>query len=269
MRLRMNVIHFLLIIQGAAYGPVWCWYASRMVDCSDEPWGVLSLVTAVALVLRRPAVRLGRQTLWAPSVLMILYAASYPYVPHLVRAGLAVTSLGCTLSMVRFRTVLDAPTVGLLVLSLPIMSSLQFYLGYPLRVISGSLSVPLLQLGGLSVALEGTCMRWGSDLVAIDVPCSGVKMLWAGLFLTLIAASTKALSPGRTLLAVSGATMCVIMANALRAAALFYMEAGIVTLPGWFHDGIGLSIFFGVALVTLCLVHRLSGGNVCVELSHT
>lgn len=269
MRFRLNNGIVLLIIQLVAFGPVWYWYVSRMMDGSDEPWGLVSLVAAVVLVLWRPTVQHGSQSLWVPSALMVLYAVTYPHVPPLVRAGLAVTALGCTISALRFRALFDAPTIGLLLLSLPVVSSLQFYLGFPLRIVSGALSIPLLQLGGLSVSLEGACLRWGSSLIAIDAPCSGVKMLWAGLFLTLIAASYHGLSPKRTSLAAFGATISVILANALRTSALFYMEAGIVPMPSWCHEGIGLSAFFGLALLTLLMVHKLAGGELCAGLSRT
>src|SRR5262249_56914005 len=75
---------------------------------------------------------------------------------------------------------------GLVALALPVLPSLQFTLGYPMRVVSATLSVGLLQAHGLMVARQGTFLVWRGELIQFDAPCSGVNMLWAGLLLTLM-----------------------------------------------------------------------------------
>src|SRR5262249_39732051 len=127
--------------------------------------------------------------------------------------------------------------------SLPLMASLQFFLGYPLRSFIATLSVPLLRLNGLAVTREGTALDWAGRLVEIDAPCSGVKMLWAGMFLTFTRACLFRLNAGRTILAAAFAFATIVLGNVLRSTALFYIEAGIVNLPSFAHTGIGVVVF--------------------------
>ena len=70
---------------------------------------------------------------------------------------------------------------GLAVLALPLLSSLQFYAGYPLRVITAEASRWLLA-PGFSVAREGSSLLIDGRLVIVDAPCSGVQMVWLGYF---------------------------------------------------------------------------------------
>jgi exosortase/archaeosortase family protein len=49
-----------------------------------------------------------------------------------------------------------------------------------------------------------------------------------------------------------------IVGNVLRAASLFYIEAGLIAeAPPWWHDGIGIAAFIVSAAVTLWLLGRL------------
>jgi hypothetical protein len=48
----------------------------------------------------------------------------------------------------------------------------------------------MLALTGAAVHAEGTGLRWAGGLIEIDVPCSGIRMLWAGLHLALTAAAS-------------------------------------------------------------------------------
>ena len=258
----MSVGIGLSAAQFLAYVPVWHWYVLRMVDRSDEPWGLCALGVAI-LVFRRE----GRSDpaavpdLMLPSVIMVVYAATYWFVPHLVQAVLAMSALGCTLSAVRLGVRVHLPTLGLLVLALPVLPSLQFYVGYPLRVLSGALTAPLLQLGGYVVVREGAALRWGTELVSIDAPCSGMKMLWAGLFLAFAVSSFLRLGSWKTLFAAVCSVGLVIFANVWRSAALFYLEAGIVVMPGWCHDAVGVALFAGAALLITRFVYRIGGNH--------
>ena len=42
-----------LLAQFVTFWPVWRWYIERMVDGSDEPWGILALATVVILIVLR------------------------------------------------------------------------------------------------------------------------------------------------------------------------------------------------------------------------
>ena len=74
---------------------------------------------------------------------------------------------------------------GLMLLALPIIPPLQFYVGYPLRLATAFVSARLLSLHGLSIDAVGTCLDWNGTLIAVDAPCSGVRMLWTGLYLAM------------------------------------------------------------------------------------
>ena len=116
-----------------------------------------------------------------PATLALLaYAASFPFVPPLASALLAFAALGFSWSLWRHGTPFRPWTLGLALLGLPMAASLQFYLGYPMRVASGAVALVLLRLSGIPVVREGVYLRWGGELVMIDAPCSGIRMLWAG-----------------------------------------------------------------------------------------
>lgn len=249
----------LPVVQVVAFYPVFRWYIRRLTDGSDEPWGLAALGAALFLLALRRSDRVEREvSLILPALVTLVYAASYPFVPRLVQAALAVTALGFTASLLRLGKPLHLPTVGLLLLSLPIIPSLQFFLGYPLRVLSSALAAPLLQMCGFDVVADGTCLRWGDRLIFVDAPCSGIRTLWAGMFLSFAAASYFELTPVRTLAAATLAAFAVMLGNVLRCAALFYPEAGIVAVPSWSHDAVGLTMFAGVAFLTVSMSSRLA-----------
>ncbi len=250
----------LLAIQVAAYLPIWRWYLARMTDGSDEPWGLFAVSAALIALLVSREKRVSRDSdFLVPSVLIFVYAATYWHVPRLAQAMIAMTALSCTLSAIALGVRVHLPTLGMLLLSLPMVPSLQFYLGYPMRVLCGALTVPLLQLGGIAVVRDGTSLRWGSEIVSIDAPCSGVKMLWAGLFLAFILSSLLRLGPLRTVLAAVTAVCAVIFGNVWRSAALFYLESNILTIPEWCHEAVGVAVFTGVAVFILWFADRLGG----------
>ncbi len=57
-------------------------------------------------------------------------------------------------------------------------------IGYPLRSRSpGGACHSLIQLSGVPVIREGAVLSTGGELVVIDAPCSGAKMLWTGMYL--------------------------------------------------------------------------------------
>lgn len=229
-----------LTLQLVALWGAWAWTARRMADPSDEPWGLAALALAAFLGSGRDDA--DHPPGWIPGILTLAYALSYPFLFPLLRAGLAVLAVGALLASRRGR-VLDAPTTGLLLLALPVMPSLQFVLGYPLRALVAALTVPFLTGWGIAAARQGTCLAWRGQLVAIDPPCSGVKMLWAALVLAMGLAARRRLGPRRALALAAGATALVVAGNVLRSSSLFLVEVGIVPeLPGA-HGGIGLAAF--------------------------
>jgi exosortase/archaeosortase family protein len=250
-----------LLLVGAqvvAFWPVWRWYAVRVGDSSDERWGVLALATALLFVLtKKSSAHAVQHSLTLPSLITLLYVVTYPVFPPLARAGVAVTAIAVTVSIVRFGKLLHPGVLGLLWLSLPLVPSLQFYLGYPLRVLVASVAAPLLRLAGFAVIQEGTCLNWAGQLIWVDAPCSGVRMLWVGLYLTFTLVCLYRLRPFKTLILLIAALVAIIAGNVFRAVALFYLEAGIFPMPGWAHDYTGLVAFALVAAGIVAAVHLI------------
>jgi exosortase len=249
--------------QAIALIPVWAWYIARMTDGSDEPWGLVALITAAAL-LSLPAKTVERPapSFWLSGVVTALYAVICPFAPKLVQAAVGVVALGCAASAVRLGARVHFPLWGLLLLSLPVVASLQFYLGYPLRMASAAISAVLLQLEGIPVVMEGTCLLWGADVIAVDAPCSGVRMLWTALYIAFAAAWLYRLGNGRTALLAAAAVVAAVAGNGIRAAGLFHLEAKPAMAPAWLHEPVGVAVFAGMSACIVWMAHAMerSGG---------
>lgn len=236
-----------------AFWPVWVWYWSRVTDGSDEPWGVLALVTVVGTLLRQPIPRPVSWQITGACLIMIGYFATFHYTLPLIRAAMAMSALALILA--RAPSPLGMWT--LLLLSLPVVPSLQFYLGYPLRTLVAQTSEAVLHMGGLAVLREGTALRWAGETVLVDAPCSGLKMVWAGIYFAATLACCRRLGAVSTfvLLVVTG--MVIVAANILRSTLLFFKEAHIIAAPDWTHSAAGLLVFAVAALTIQWLCSRL------------
>jgi exosortase/archaeosortase family protein len=261
----------LLPLQVLALWPVWRWYWLRLGDGSDEPLGPLALGLALLLLWGR-----RREFRAEPSAFPLLVAglltltqAALSDWPPLVRALLGVTALGCTLAAFLPRPREAAPLWALLALSLPLVASLQFYGGYPLRLLAAEGAAFLLQVLGLPVLADGAGLRWGERLMLVDAPCSGVHMLWVALVMASAASGLASASPARLLLNNGLAVGLVLLGNVLRNAALFFKETGFIALPAWTHEGIGVALF-GMALVPVALICMKPSavGRACTHARH-
>ena len=85
-----------------------------------------------------------------------------------------------------------AAVIALFVLSLPLIASLQFYAGYPLRAMTAEGATQLLNLFGFDVARSGVAMSWEGRTILVDAPCSWVRMLWTASFLACALAVQRA-----------------------------------------------------------------------------
>lgn len=234
--------------------PVARWYIARISDGSDEPWGLAALAAAIIFAPRTGwAEPLARGRMFWLCGLVAIYAAGYAFVPPLGHALLFVTAIGITVGRRGF------PLAWwlLLVLSLPIIATLQFYLGYPLRLATTALCVPLLRLGGLHVTSKGTALHWAAETVIVDAPCSGIHMLWTGLFLAATLACWQRLDTRAAFRLLRRASCAVFVANVLRATALFCIESKVWPSPSWAHEGVGL-VLFGAAALTIYLASNSS-----------
>lgn len=235
-------------LQLLALTPVIWWFAKRLNDGSDEPLGLLTLSLALVLAWRdhkslitTPTARIAGAVLLALSVLAI------HWLPPMLRAGLAISGIATWYGIHR-----RSGLMGLLVLSLPLAASMQFFLGYPLRVAAAEGTVRLLELGSLVVVRTGTQIELGGHVVGVDPACGGVRMLWHALAAAMALAAIHRLTWRATFVGGLLAIALVIPANVLRATLLVVQECGY--LPGMMlgHDGIGL-ISFAIILLPLWL----------------
>jgi exosortase/archaeosortase family protein len=231
-----------------ALAPTWWWMGRRLVDGSDEPLGLLALAALAWLSWRcrgrlRPSPRLG----WLAAALVgaLLATASLGVLPPLVSALIGLAALGAGLAAFLPASVASAPVMGLAVLSLPLLASLQFYAGYPLRVITAEAARWLLA-PAFAVERLGVNLRVDGVLVIVDAPCSGVQMLWLAYFTACVIALHAARRNASFLARLPAVSAIVLAGNVLRNAVLVALEAG-GRVPGWMHEGVGL-----VALALVC-----------------
>jgi exosortase/archaeosortase family protein len=261
----MKRLLLIIGLQVVAFWDVWRWYVSRAVYSWDQPWGVLALIAAIVFLLasRKPWPQTDRSLL-LPTLLVVFYAATYFSFGPLARATVAFTALAVTTSSLRFGKSSHPGLFGLLYLSLPTLPTLQFFGGYPLRVVVAKIASAILRMSGFAVIPEGTCLNWAGKLIWIDAPCSGIKMLWAGLFLTFVVLCLYELPLLKTFLLLPLVGVVIMATNVFRAVALFYIEAGVLKAPSWGHEYAGVIAFVLEAAGIIGIVMLLRRRNECV-----
>lgn len=262
----------LFTLLAFACWPILFWFGRGSFDGSNDPWGLLALATAALVLWRAHPSLPPSRPLVLPAGFMLLYtAATLAGLAVSLRAMCAILAMVSLASTWRMGRRLDLPLVALGMLALPLTASLQFYCGYPLRVLAGVLAAALLKFNGLPLVLEGAVFLWDGRQIAIDAPCSGIRMLWAGSYLMAAAAALFRFTPRQTLAATALTLGTVIAANAIRAAALFYLEAGLVPLPAWAHEAAGMIVFLAAGLLIVHGLYRIERmqdeGRTCSPIS--
>jgi len=174
-------VGWLLAVLLAASWPHGVWLARRLTDGSDEPWGLLALLTVLALLVRaRGELEMPtRSALVASGALAVLAALLTFVVPPIFAAAAAMLALAAFITSALPRRP-SAPVLTLLMLALPVIASLQFYLGYPLRLATAHAAAPLLAAGGIDAQATGAALVWRGETILVDPPCAGIGMLWVG-----------------------------------------------------------------------------------------
>jgi len=236
----------------AALWPHWSYVARRLVDGSDEPWGVLAALTVIVLVVRDRAqlAQPTRSAVVASAVLAIAAAVAHLVLPDLAAAVVAMLALGLYLVHALRRPA--TPLVVLLLLTLPFIASLQYYLGFPLRLLVAHASAWLLTLGGLDAMAAGASIVHAGTTVLVDAPCAGIGMLWLGSFTAALLSYLQRADAPTTLVNGAAAATLVLLANIARNTVLFFPEAGLADWPAWSHEAVGMAAFMA-ALVPLAL----------------
>jgi exosortase/archaeosortase family protein len=245
----MRQAHLVLLLQLAAGWHAWSWYARRVRDGSDEPWGLLALLVLALLLPRSARYSLRSLDLGVLAGVNVALVLAYPWLPPLVRAAVCLLCVTAIVSRMTSDRAFYLGTWLLALLSMPVLATVQFYLGYPLRLAAAALATPMLRTMGLPAVREGVQLVIGSEVILVDVPCSGARMLWVGLFLAVTLACLLKLGAVRTLLACVLSLAAILFGNALRVATLTMIESSHVAGPPWLHDGVGVSSFIPVCLI--------------------
>ena len=243
-----------LLLPVLALWPVWTWSARRLTDGSDDPFGLVALAVLLLSVWRARGTlaespRLG----WLLAALGLSGVAllTQSGLPALLRAVLAVLAVISGLLALRAPRQPVLAWLGLGLLALPIISSLQFFAGFPLRLVTAEASRWLLQGLGFEVLRQGTALELGGRLVMVDAPCSGIQMAWVAYFTACATAAWLGLSDRRFLARLPLLGLIVLGGNILRNSLLVLKESGQVDGPAWLHEAIGLLVFVAVCALVL------------------
>jgi exosortase/archaeosortase family protein len=239
-----------LALLTVALWPTWWWMGQRMVDGSDDPLGVLALASLGVLLWQqrqrlRAAPRLGFQV--AALTGAVLTTALHGHAPDLLVALVGVLALAAGLIAFLPARVATAPVWGLSVLSLPLLASLQFYAGFPLRLVTAEASRWLLSLAH-TVERSGIALVVNGQLIIVDAPCSGVQMVWLGYFTACVVALACGRDNRAFLLRLPIVGVLVLLGNVLRNTVLVASQASSAPLPTWGHDAVGLLVLAAVCV---------------------
>ena len=240
---------WLMVSLLLATWPQWIWMARRMVDGSDDPLGVLALLALLAVVwVNRRGLRQSPDLSWLLAAMALMGAGAWAQanLPDLAAALLAMLGLVCGLRALLPRRVASAPLLVLAVLALPLMASLQYFVGYPLRVLVAEATLALMQAAH-HVQREGTALVVDGQLVLIDAACSGVQLAWMGYFSAACLALVRGLDTRRFLSRLPWVSVWVLGGNIVRSWLLVTLQANGQPLATWLHEGIGL-----VCLAVVC-----------------
>jgi exosortase/archaeosortase family protein len=240
---------FLLAIASL---PVISWFVRRLDDGSDEPLGLLVLALALILAWReRHSLQPGARARTAGAAVVLTSALCVGILPPMLRAAVFILGAGAWFGLHR-----KAGLMGLLILSLPVVASLQFYAGYPMRVAAAEGSIRLLELAGIVVARTGVNIELGGMAIAVDPACSGVRMLWHALVAAMALAAIHRVSWRATVAGGLLAVLLVIPANVLRATWLALEESGRFPGSALSHGNVGLLCFLAVLIPLWVLLSK-------------
>ncbi|MEO7055869.1 MAG: exosortase Q [Caldimonas sp.] len=250
---------FWLAAFACALWPTGLWAAARMVDGSDDPLGLAAIaVLLVAVVRLAPSLQRepSRRWLAVAAFLAVASATVAATGPALLGALIAALALAAALRAFMAPGTPALPLAGLAVLALPVVSSMQFYAGFPLRVVTAEASAWLLGAAGFSASREGSAMTVDGRLVVVDAPCSGVQMVWMAYFCACTVAWWARLPDRVFARRVAGVGVIVLAGNVVRNAMLVGLEARAAVVPGWLHEAIGAAVLAAVCVAVSILVGR-------------
>jgi exosortase/archaeosortase family protein len=249
-----------LALHVLALWPHGVYLVERAFDGSDDPLGVMALLACAALVAwQRQRLRLSPHLGWLVSAMalaLIANGAWWAGAPALASVLFAALSLACALMAWWPADRARAPLLGLIVLTLPWLATLQFYLGWPLRVATAQLSAWGLQLAGFAAERSGASMLVNGQLVIVDAPCSGVQMAWFAHFTACACAAFGSLGDRHFMQRAPWVGAIVLAGNVLRNSVLVALESRPRGLAPVWHQTIGLVVLGLVCASVWALVQR-------------
>ena len=244
----------------AALWPAWTWAAARLADGSDDPLGLAAIAVLVVAVVRlAPQLRRAPSMPWLAVAAVLAVAATTVLAtgPALLGALLAALSLATALRAFMAAGTPSLALAGLAVLALPVVSSLQFYAGFPLRLVTAEASTRLLDVLGFAAERQGSAMVVDGRLVIVDAPCSGVQMVWMAYFCACTVAWWARLPDRVFATRVAGVGLVVLAGNVVRNSVLVGLE-GRGSAPAWLHETVGTAVLALVCIAVVATVGRPS-----------
>jgi exosortase/archaeosortase family protein len=245
-------------LHAATLWPHGLWAARRMADGSDDPLGLAALAALMLWLWRaQPTLRAVPRLAWLGIAALLTTAATAALfvVPPLVAALLAALALSAHV----FAWLPErAPRValgGLTLLALPLIASLQFYVGWPLRAFTAQFSAWLLQAVGFDAQPSGAALTVAGRLVLVDAPCSGVQLAWLAYFAASATAAFASLPDASFLRRLPLVGLTVLAGNVQRNSVLVALETRPEGLAPWLHEAVGLVFLAAVTLVALRLAN--------------
>ncbi|MDZ4859078.1 MAG: exosortase/archaeosortase family protein [Candidatus Hydrogenedentes bacterium] len=244
-------------VAGAA-GAVWV-SLPGVWDRWFQPWGSATsagiFLIAIGMWLyllttpQRGVLRVAPASGWllCGTLLLIAFAMVFARVPQLVSSEIAAAIVGCIM-IGTLSTSSRAGAWGILVLmllSIHVATSLDFFIGFPLRLVSSQFAGFLLGPNGSAV---GAALTDGRSTFYVDAPCSGVRMLTASIAMGAAVSGLYQFNFRRTACLVAAAIALAIFGNAHRAATLFLIR---VEPNDPMHEFIGIIVFVECALLLL------------------
>ena len=240
-----------LLVALAAW-PSAAWAVRRLLDDSDDPLGIVAL-GALMMALWHARGRFARAprlgTMAIAAMLVVVANVPSAALPDLVRALLASLAIVFSLAAIAEPDEPIAPYAGLAILALPLLSSLQFYAGFPLRVVTAEASSWLLMSMGSQVERVGSALTVDGHLVLVDAPCSGVQMAWVGYFTACVVAWMFRVSNRAFIARLPLVSATVLAGNIVRNTVLVAADADGVAMTDAMHAAIGLAAFAVVGTI--------------------
>lgn len=266
----LNSCSFQLLLLLCAVWHSLLWYFERTSSNSGEYRAFVAVVTLAALFAIGRKRNERQDNLINGSLIAIVsvlgaYVISLLWAPNLIQFWFATCALAILMwsncdsgrrNLVGF--------VGLAILSSPLFASMEFFVGYPLRSFAAVASSWLLNSVGMKVTVYGTMFFIDGRMIGVDAPCSGIKLLWAGLYLCFLLCCLRRLTFLDSIFLAIISIVMVILMNTVRVAALVPLELSKLNgadIPDLAHPSAGITALAVLIVIVSFVACRLKGDS--------